>query len=552
MDDGRSQLGPRAARLGAAVVPLAFLAVFFIYPVASIIGRGFSASGSPPSSSVGRVLTDATTWHTLTFTVGQAALSTVVTLAVGIPIAGVYARVRFPGRALFAAFITIPFVLPTIVVAAAFRALGASPGFWPIIAANSFFNVAVVVRTVGTTWSTIDSRPYDAARVLGASRVVAAWTTTWPRLRVAIASAATIVFLFCFTSFGVILVLGGPTFQTLETEIYRQWAQRLDLGAAAALSILQMLTVLVVLTVSGTLARRVATGRTATAGERRRPPRDATQWLGSVTVIVVAIAALGAPMVALVREALSTPTGLSLGNFRALSGSNGQSALFVPVTDALRNSIEIAVAATIIAVLVGGLAALTIAGRGQGRAGRAASAGPGERGRQAFDLLATLPLGTSAVTVGFGFLVALDTGVLDLRTSPWIIPIAHALIGIPFVVRTMVPALRTIDPRLHEAAAVLGASPARVRWTVDVPIIRRAVLVAAGFAFAISLGEFGATLFIARPDRPTLPVEIFRLLSLPGAQNYGMAMAASTILMALTATAMVLIERARVPNAAGF
>ena len=81
-----------------------------------------------------------------------------------------------------------------------------------------------------------------------------------------------------------------------------------------------------------------------------------------------------------------------------------------------------------------------------------------------------------------------------------LVPIAQALVAIPFVVRAVVPVLRAIDPRLREAAAMLGASPARVWREVDLPIVARAALVAAGFAFAISLGEFGATLFIVRPD----------------------------------------------------
>ena len=164
----------------------------------------------------------------------------------------------------------------------------------------------------------------------------------------------------------------------------------------------------------------------------------------------------------------------------------------------------------------------------------------------------SLPLGVSAVTVGFGFLIALDEPPLDLRTSWILVPIAQALVAIPFVVRTMTPILRSIDPRLREAAATLGASPVRVWREVDLPIVARAALVAAGFAFAISLGEFGATVFIVRPEHPTLPVEIFRLLGRPGELNFGAAMAASVILMALTAVAIAGIERFRVGTVGEF
>ena len=109
----------------------------------------------------------------------------------------------------------------------------------------------------------------------------------------------------------------------------------------------------------------------------------------------------------------------------------------------------------------------------------------------------------------------------------------------PFVMRAMVPVARSIDPRLREAAAMLGARPRRVWREVDLPILARAALVGAGFAFAVSLGEFGATLFIARPDTPTIPVAVARLLSLPGEETFGQAMAMSTLLMLLTAIAIL-------------
>jgi thiamine transport system permease protein len=204
-----------------------------------------------------------------------------------------------------------------------------------------------------------------------------------------------------------------------------------------------------------------------------------------------------------------------------------------PATTAIWNSIVFAVAATALAVTVGGLASLVVVygRRGIGRA---------------FDLGLTLPLGVSAVTIGFGILIALDEPPLDLRTSWWIVPIAHALVGIPFVVRTSVPTLRSIDASLREAAAVLGASPARVRREIDLPIGSRGLVVGAGFAFAVSLGEFGATSFLPRdPDRLTAPIALFRLLGTPGDLLRGQAMALAVVLMVLVAVGVLLIETAR-------
>jgi thiamine transport system permease protein len=247
--------------------------------------------------------------------------------------------------------------------------------------------------------------------------------------------------------------------------------------------------------------------------------------LGSMAVL------LGVPIGVLVARSFDTAAGWGLDFYRALGDVRANSILFVAPDEAIKNSLLFALAATGITMLVAMPAAFAVA--------RSRRAG-------ALDAALALPLGVSAVTVGFGFLIAFDHGLLDLRTSWILVPIAHALVGIPFVVWIAAPVLRSIDPRLREAAALLGASPGRVWREVDLPVVSRALLVGAGFAFAVSLGEFGATLFIVRPDRPTLPVVIFRLLDQPGASNFGAALAASTILMALTLAAVLAIERFRV------
>jgi thiamine transport system permease protein len=195
------------------------------------------------------------------------------------------------------------------------------------------------------------------------------------------------------------------------------------------------------------------------------------------------------------------------------------------------NSVAFAVVAATIATVVGGWASLVIA-FGDKRWSRLTELGY------------LLPLGMSAVTLGLGILITFDAGWLDLRRSWIIIPLAQALIGIPFVTRAVAPVLQAIDPTLREAAASMGASPAKIRRDIDLPIARRALLVGAGFAFAISLGEFGATSFVGRdPDRMTVPLAIARLLSQPGDAIRGQAMALSVILMLVTVVVLVLIDR---------
>ena len=158
-----------------------------------------------------------------------------------------------------------------------------------------------------------------------------------------------------------------------------------------------------------------------------------------------------------------------------------------------------------------------------------------------------LPLGTSAVTLGFGFLVA---NPLGLRARWWGIPVVHALIGMPFVLRAILPTLRSIDPHVRAAAATLGASPWRSLWSVDLAMVRRGLAVGAGMAFAVSLGEFGAATFLVRPSTATLPVAIGQLLSRPGSANAGQAYALAVLLAAVTGATMLALERWR-PEATG-
>jgi len=522
----------RRDRIGTAIaiaVPVLFVAVFFAYPVTAILGRGLAPDGRVDLEPLRRVFTDPSLRGVVWFTIWQAALSTVLTLAIGLPGAYVLARIRFPGRSLVRALVTIPFVLPTVLVASAFLALGVPRSLGAILLAHVFFNYAVVVRVVGELWRHLDPHEEDAARMLGASRWRVWWHVTVPALRPGIVAAATITFLFCFTSFGVILFLGGPTRSTVETEIYRQTTRFLDLPLAAALSIVQLVAVIVLLWLVGRFERSATPRRLRAAAEVEHRPRTVGDRLLLGVNLAVMAALLALPLAVLVGRSLTPPSGFGLASYRALGRLRQGSTLYVAPLDAIGNSLRFAVAATVIAVVVGGLAAW---------------AGVRARSRWLDGVLA-LPLGVSAVTLGFGFLIALDEPPLDLRGSQWLVPLAQALVAMPFVVLLVAPVLRAIDPRLREAATMLGASPARVRRTVDLPIAARALLVAAAFAFAISLGEFGATTFVVRPDAPTLPVVVYRLLGQPGDAAFGAAMAASCILMVLVAAAVLVGDRAR-------
>lgn len=530
----------RPGRVAVTAVPILFLGAFFLWPVISIVATGFWHDGALDLDGFHRVATDGDLGGVLWFTLWQAVVSTALTLAVGLPAAHVFARYRFRGRSVLRALATVPFVLPTIVVATAFLALAGPSGLlpmdldgtiWAILGAHVFFNHAVVLRTVGGMWAHIDPRHEEVARSLGATPWQTFRHVTLPLLRPSIAAASSIVFLFTFTSFGVVLVLGGPGLTTLEVEIYRQTAILFDLPVAAALASIQLVGVGAILWWYARYQARTAVEQSLRAArETARPIRSARErwYVGSVLGSMAIV--LGLPMAVLVERSLRSGGAYGLEAYRSLGDPSRTGLTIVDPVDATLNSISASLMATVIAVGIGLLGAVIVA--------------RGTRFSRGFDALIMLPLGTSAATVGFGFLVALDAPV-DLRASAALVPIAHALVAIPFVVRTVAPVMRSVRRDLREAAAVLGASPARARREVDVPIVSRAALVAAAFAAAVSLGEFGATVFIARPDTVTLPVAIFRFLGRPGALNFSRAMAASVILMAVTAAIVLAVERLR-------
>ena len=224
--------------------PLLFLMLLYFYPLAKILILGFHFEGSWSLGGLGQLTR---TWYytqTLWFTTWQAALSTLLTFLAALPAAWAFARFEFKGKRILQALTTVPFMLPTVVAAAAMQAFLGPYGLvnewlmalfdlteppirlqqtvWFFLLAHVFFNYTVVLRIVGGFWSRLSDDLTDAARMLGASGTAVFFKVTWPILRPAVFAAAILVFLFCFTSFGVVLILGGPRLATIEVEIYRQ------------------------------------------------------------------------------------------------------------------------------------------------------------------------------------------------------------------------------------------------------------------------------------------------------------------------------------------
>ncbi len=543
----------RVVRYGLVLVPLLFLALFYFYPLLSILGVSLAPDGQLNLSSFGEIVASSYYRNTLGFTLWQATLSTLRTLAFALPGAYVFTRFQFPGKSLMLSLSTLPFVLPTVVVAAAFSALVGPRGalnmlLMPLLGTETppialegtlaiilivhvFYNYALALRMITSFWMNLNPRMEEAARMLGAAGWRLWWEIRLPVLRPAIFAAAVLVFVFTFTSFGVVLILGGPRFATLEVEIYYQATALFNLPVAAALSLVQIGFMLAMMVVYTRLQRRIASD-VQRATHIARAPKTAARKAFVFGNVMVMAALLFTPLLVLVLRSFSSADGFTTAYYQQLTENTRQSVLFVPPIEAVGNSLVFALATTVLAVLMGLTTAQVIARR-DSRVGAL------------LDPLFMLPLATSAVTLGFGYIIALDEPPLNLRTSPVLIVLAHTLVAMPFVVRSVLPTMRSIPPSLQEAARVLGAPSWQVWRLIDLPLISRGLIVGATFAFTVSMGEFGASLFIARPDTPTMPIVIFRLLGQPGVQNYGQALAMSTLLMMVSAGSFLVIERLR-------
>jgi thiamine transport system permease protein len=434
------------------------------------------------------------------------------------------------------------FILPS-----AFRTLHSeylihpSP-FLLILLAHVFYNTTIVIRIVGAAFSNLDPKLEQTARSLGADSL-RVWTNViLPLLRPSILAASLLVFLFDFTSFGVILLLGNSQYSTLEVEIYLQAVRYNDLSLAALLSVIQLLCTLAF----SILYTQYSPRNTLHAPRNtKHAPRNPRQKLFVAFLIFLLSVIYILPLSSLPIRSLfrleadrgqrgEVQYGFTTDYYEELMVNRRNSVFYVPPFRAMFNSLLYASTTVILSILLGFPAAFVLA--------------KPTRLDQFLDPLVMLPLGSSAVMLGLGFLLTFG----KLLASPLLVPFAHTLVALPFVIRTLQPAIAAIPLPLRHAAASLGASPFNVWKTIDLPILRRAALAAATFAFTISLGEFGATLLIVRPDYPTIPIAIERFLSQPGGLNHGQAMAMATILMALTLIGILLIERFRLPGAREF
>ena len=520
-----------------ALLPLAFLALVLVAPVVRLLIEGFGSgelAGSEPLRWLALWQDDYLRWRVV-WSFLQAAITCVLALLLGLPVAWVLARREFPGRSLVQRLLMLPFVVPTLVAAMGVLALWGPRGWfgepmaaagwsleetpWLLLYGNLFFNLCLVVRAGADALEQVSAPRVAAARTLGATPWRAFWRVEWPTIAPWLSSALCLVFLYCFSGFGLALILGGQRFATVEVEIYSLVAHELELGQAGVLAVwMLMLTGGVALGYAWLEKRLAAPGRVTPVARRR--PVGLAQWLAVWAAVGVLLLVCAAPLLAIVLQAAKA----------LLLGSGVEVLMELDTLAALWNTLRFSAMALVLATGLGLSHALALRGLD--------AAGTSHGWALAWRAAAYLPFVVSPVTVAFGLLLLYPgwTASLALLVG------AYALLAYPFVAKSLTAALDNLPASYAQAAATLGAKPWRVVWRVTLPLVGSALRRGMAFAAATALGEFAVSLFLSRPEWTTLTTLIYQRLGRPGAANLEAALVLACLLMLLALLAFTLIE----------
>jgi thiamine transport system permease protein len=553
----RARVERRALGLVVAVTAVVLLVTFY-YPVGTVLVDAVYVDDAWTLSPLAEVLTsEFYLVDIIGFTAYQAALSTVASVALGLPAAWILARFEFPGRETLRSLTILPFVMPSIMVAIGFvatfgkngtlnRAL-ALVGLGPvellftlpaIVVAHAFYNAPLVARVVTAAWESVDAGAVETARSLGASPTAAFRHVVVPQLLPAVAVGATLTFVFTFASFPIVLALGGFQLATVEVFIYSR-IQQFAYSEAAALAVVET-----AVSLSLTVAYlRYEARQQASRGEVRPQPRralsppslsafDVLPRLAIAGYAVVVLVVFVGPVASMLLASVAGPEGLTLDNYRFLLERQATGTSFqVKPLPAIRSSLLLAGTTLLVALPMG----VTVA----------AVTTWDVPGRRVVDALSMLPLAVSGIVVGLGLLRGLVFGVevfgARLRATGIVaVAVAHAVAAYPFVTRNVAPLFGSLDPALVESARSLGASRARALWDVELPLVAAGVVAGAAFAVAISIGEFDATVVLAGQSGVyTMPVAVERFIG----RRLGAATAMGSLLLLVTAASFVVVDR---------
>jgi thiamine transport system permease protein len=522
------------ATIAIALWALTFL--FFGWPVARVLAV------STRATAISEVFADPRIRSIAWFSLWQATVSTVMSALIAVGLAGVLSRYAFAGRRIVLGVLSAPFTLPTVVVGTAF--LIASPKSFHqsaglIIAAHVFYNVGFISRSVLGALDALNPDLRDSAHVLGANPFRAFLTVDLPLVFSSLRRVCGVVFGLCFAAYGTVLILGGPRRSTLDVEIARQALQFGRLDRASTVAVIQFLVVVAAITFSRRETKLHRDSNVISRPRQQLRPNRPTDRLAVATAALVICALTFTPLFSVAKRAFRDPNGnFGFANLRQLNRTTRGSGLsetpLHSVLVSLQSALFVCVLTCVVSTLIATLATF-----------RNPQTSVPRFARWLATSLGVAPLAVSSVTLGLGVLIGFAKSPIAWRSSPWMVPVVQTIICLPFSIATFLAAARALPEGPLEAAATLGAKPLLVWRTVWLPLLRRPARIAAGTAFAVALGEFGAASLLVLPSRETMPVVIARLAQRPGAVLNGQAAALTVILATITAlvTAISLASR---------
>ncbi|MGB3148042.1 MAG: thiamine/thiamine pyrophosphate ABC transporter permease ThiP [Paracoccaceae bacterium] len=503
MARGRGLIRTSFALGGAALALLLALSLGSLIAVAL---RGAGVAGFGPAD-----------WAALRFTLWQAALSALLSGLLAVPVARALARRRFVGRRALITALGAPFLLPVLVATMGLLAVFGRSGranrvlaalglpelsiYGPegVIIAHVFLNLPLAVRLLLGGWATIPAERFRLAASLDLSGRDIARLIEWPMLRQTLPGAILAIFLICLTSFAVALTMGGgPRATTLELAIFQAFRLDFDLAHAASLAGVQMLLSLTVALACLRAVRATGFG----AGLDRPVERwDVDGWPRRV------VDGLSIGLCALF---LLLPLSMVLvGGLPHIAGLPGA------VWPALGRSVVIALGATGLALLLALALGMMIIDLPTGPAHLA-------------DAAVMLMLTVSPLVLGTGLFLILQPLVSPVDWALWITGLVNAAMALPFCLRAILPAMRTIRRDYDRLADSLDLSGGVwLRWIV-LPRLRGPLGFSGGLAAALSMGDLGVVALFSDPARTTLPMQVYALSS---AYRLDQAAGAAVVLM---------------------
>ncbi len=479
--------------------------------VAAVVGGALLALGFvAPGLALTENLGDPYLWRVVRFTLFQATLSTLISVALAIPVARALARRRFPGRAILLRLFSLSLVIPVIVaifgivavhgrtgwINDALQLIGLTRihylyGLAGILIGHSFFNMPFIARILLQAIEAVPPESWRVASQYGLRSRDLFRLIEWPAMRTVLPGAAGLVFMLCFTSFAVVLTLGGgPKATTLEVAVYQALRFDFDLGRAVALALVQL--VLCGGIVLAVLQLAVPSSMTLTEGRLYERP-DRGGWAG----LAIDGAAIAATLFLVVLPLAAV----------AVAGFN-ERALDVlgrwTLWRALGQSVVIALSAGILALLLGG--AILVSSRIlRHRLGR-----PGAAGR--LELSASLILVVPPFVLATGLFVLLRQVADVFALGLPLVILVNALMALPFVVRflggpMMEEAVR--HDRLCQSLGIGGWNRLRL---IEWPNLRRPAALALAVAATLSLGDLGVIALFGSQNLATLPLLLYQAM----------------------------------------